>query len=297
MRNIFKTLGIILLLLAIYFVAQLIVSILIMLSHLMPIIFSMVTSTSGIDMVVISEEIMSALVNYMPLILFLSILITMLFYYLIYRKRMAEAKLFCPFKSIRPLNFISLIILGLSINFMIEYVLELLSQIDIFYDLFNHYSEISNVLLGGSFILGLLVTGIVAPIFEEILFRGLIFGELKKITSVKLAILIQAIIFGVYHFNFIQSSYAVVIGVILGYVCYKTNSLLSSILLHITFNSFSLIIIKFIPTAFLEKNSTFILAAAIILFFVFGFVFIKNNRNLNQSAVLLDHGNDDLADV
>lgn len=296
MRNVFKTLGIILLLLAIYFVAQLIVSVLIMLSHLIPIIFSMVLSNNAIDMVVISEEIMAALVNYMQLILFLSILITMFFYYLVYRKRMAEVKLFCPLKRIFPLNFVSMIVLGLSINFMIEYVLALLSQIDVFHNLFNHYSEISNVLLGGSFIFSLLVTGIFAPIFEEILFRGLIFGELKKITSVKIAILIQALIFGVYHFNFIQSSYAVVIGVILGYVCYKTNSLLSSILLHITFNSISLIMIKFIPTAFLENNSTFILVAAIILFFVFGVVFIKNNKNVNPYAVLLDHRNDDLSD-
>ena len=79
----------------------------------------------------------------------------------------------------------------------------------------------------------------VAPIFEEIFMRGIILAGLLKKYSPKKAIIISAIIFGVWHFNIHQSVNATLIGLVLGIIYYKTNSLILCIVLHMTNNIFA----------------------------------------------------------
>ena len=61
-----------------------------------------------------------------------------------------------------------------------------------------------------------LYAGVFAPIGEEILFRGLILRSLQPMGK-KFAILASAILFGLFHGNFIQTPYAFVVGLVLGY--------------------------------------------------------------------------------
>jgi CAAX protease family protein len=78
----------------------------------------------------------------------------------------------------------------------------------------------------------------VAPIFEEIFMRGIILAGLLNKYSPKKAIIISALIFGVWHFNIHQSVNATLIGLVLGIIYYKTNSLILCIVLHMTNNIF-----------------------------------------------------------
>jgi len=80
---------------------------------------------------------------------------------------------------------------------------------------------------------------IVAPIFEEIFMRGIILVGLLKRYSPKKSIIISALIFGIWHFNVVQSVNATLIGLILGVIYYKTNSLILCITLHMTNNIFA----------------------------------------------------------
>lgn len=75
-----------------------------------------------------------------------------------------------------------------------------------------------------------LYAGILAPISEEILFRGLILRSFQPYGK-KFAILASAFLFGIYHGNFIQSPFAFAVGLVLGYVAVE-YSMLWSILLH-----------------------------------------------------------------
>ena len=59
--------------------------------------------------------------------------------------------------------------------------------------------------------------GIVAPITEELLFRGLVLRSIAP-HSKKLAVIGSAILFGLYHANPIQTPYAIIVGLVLGYV-------------------------------------------------------------------------------
>lgn len=75
-----------------------------------------------------------------------------------------------------------------------------------------------------------------APIFEEILFRGMVLGELRRVMPAPLAILIQGILFGIAHLVLIQGIFAAVFGVILGYIYYRTKKLSVTMIAHFVFN-------------------------------------------------------------
>ena len=104
------------------------------------------------------------------------------------------------------------------------------------------YSELMNLLVGGTSITMCLAVGIVAPIVEEIVFRYGALGALEKAFSPKVSLVLQALFFGIIHGNLIQGTYAFVLGLALGYLYNKSNkNLLIPILIHFTVNMSSCI--------------------------------------------------------
>lgn len=91
----------------------------------------------------------------------------------------------------------------------------------------------------GIFILIAVIIG--APLVEELLFRGVLFEELRKEISLKGTIFLTSIVFGIYHFNILQSSNAFFLGLVLAYVYYKTRSIKASIIIHATNNMVAMI--------------------------------------------------------
>lgn len=79
---------------------------------------------------------------------------------------------------------------------------------------------------------------IAAPVVEELLFRGAILKSLLPYGS-KFAIIISSVIFGFVHGNFQQIPFALLAGLVFGYVAVKTDSLFYTIILHIINNSCS----------------------------------------------------------
>lgn len=80
-------------------------------------------------------------------------------------------------------------------------------------------------------------TVILAPVVEEILFRGVTFKLAKKAGAPFMAAnILQALMFGVYHANLVQGAYAFVLGLVLGYAAQKYGSLYPAILLHLAYN-------------------------------------------------------------
>ena len=77
--------------------------------------------------------------------------------------------------------------------------------------------------------------GILAPILEELLFRKLLIDRLHGYGELP-AILISALLFGLFHQNFSQFFYAFGIGIVLGYLYCRTGSYLVTTLLHMVFN-------------------------------------------------------------
>ena len=87
---------------------------------------------------------------------------------------------------------------------------------------------------------GILVIFIVAvvgaPIVEELLFRGVLFEEIRNECSIKTTIFLTALVFGIYHFNIIQTPNTFFMGLVLAYVYYKTGTIRAPIIIHATNN-------------------------------------------------------------
>lgn len=91
-------------------------------------------------------------------------------------------------------------------------------------------------------VLMIFCVGIFGPLVEEVLFRGMVFGKLRRAFSFLPAALISSAIFGLYHMNLVQGIYAGVFGLILAYVFEKTETIWGCYLLHAFFNLSSYII-------------------------------------------------------
>lgn len=86
---------------------------------------------------------------------------------------------------------------------------------------------------------------ILPPLVEETVFRGLIMHYLKKAgVCFWIANFIQALLFGVYHGNLIQGIYAFCVGVLLGYLAGRYDSLIIPIMVHALFNFFGTVLVE-----------------------------------------------------
>ncbi len=103
--------------------------------------------------------------------------------------------------------------------------------------------NISNLLLSEDLFQVILAVVIMAPIIEELIFRLLVYGELRKALGVKISIILQAILFGLYHANLYQFSYAFIIGLIFGYIFHKTENITVTIIAHMINNLISVLIV------------------------------------------------------
>ena len=86
-----------------------------------------------------------------------------------------------------------------------------------------------------SFLDGLLIIGngvIVAAIAEEMLFRGLIQRSLERTHDIATAIVLSAIIFAMFHFNIWWMIQITMLGLVLGYLTWHSESIWPAILIH-----------------------------------------------------------------
>ena len=65
---------------------------------------------------------------------------------------------------------------------------------------------------------GLLLFGVVSPLAEEVVFRGVIYNRLKKYFPVWIAILTSAVLFGGYHGNLVQGIYGFLLGTVIAWL-------------------------------------------------------------------------------
>ena len=88
-----------------------------------------------------------------------------------------------------------------------------------------------------SFMITLVVAGVLGPVTEELIYRGVIFGFLEKKVNSVYALIMSSLLFGIVHLSFVQSVYATVMGLIAGIVYMKTRKLIWPVIIHITINT------------------------------------------------------------
>ncbi len=119
------------------------------------------------------------------------------------------------------------------------------------------YQNTSAVFYDPPFLIQVLCLGIIIPVSEELLFRGLLFKRCRGLMGFWPAALSISILFGFSHNNLVQFLYAMGLGLLLAYVCEKYGSLKAPVLLHMTANLTSLVIteigfLDWVCTAFMR---------------------------------------------
>jgi CAAX protease family protein len=91
-------------------------------------------------------------------------------------------------------------------------------------------------------ILGVMAFAVVNPVWEEMLFRGVLLTELASVWGVRAAVVLQAVLFGVAHFAGFPSGAVGMImaaswGVVLGIMRVRSGGILITYLVHVTANA------------------------------------------------------------
>lgn len=134
---------------------------------------------------------------------------------------------------------------------------------------------------------GFLSIAVFAPACEEFVFRGAVEGTLLKTTSPWAAILISALLFGIIHMNPIQIPFAFIIGILLGWLFYKTGSLIPGILAHFINNAIGFMTMVTVNDSnittekLLGKPLTYSLMAVSVILFVI--LVIGLNKTIGNS--------------
>lgn len=84
------------------------------------------------------------------------------------------------------------------------------------------------------------MTAVGAPVFEELFFRGALLGVLERRHRPRVALVIQAVVFALLHFQPVQTPALVVVGLVTGYAAQRTGSLVPAIAAHAGFNTVAL---------------------------------------------------------
>ena len=143
-----------------------------------------------------------------------------------------------------PLIYLITIILLLFVGLLNQYLLTNFFDIEIKpQEILEKFKELENSFEISIFVIG---SAVVAPIYEELLFRGIIFPKLIQKTNFTIALLLSSLIFAVLHFHLSALLPLFVLSIILSITDLYTSTIWASISLHALFNLISIIAVKFI---------------------------------------------------
>ena len=96
-------------------------------------------------------------------------------------------------------------------------------------------NPVEDVVLGGGILPMAIVTALLAPVFEELVFRKFLIDRMRCYGE-RIAVITSALMFGLIHGNLSQLFYAFAVGLVLGYVYLRSGKLRYTIALHMVIN-------------------------------------------------------------
>lgn len=117
-------------------------------------------------------------------------------------------------------------------------------SISLFYNMLTLKLQ-TNQVLDLNFYLVFIYVVILAPIFEELVFRYITLRKAKEMYSEKRAVILVSLVFALMHDGIISIIYAFLIGLVFCYVYKKYKNILYPMVLHISANMMSMFITEF----------------------------------------------------
>lgn len=148
-----------------------------------------------------------------------------------------------------------LVLLGLGLQISLSFIINLIAALKP--EWFIEYGEVMDQLGMGNSIISVIYIGFIAPFSEEFIFRGVIFKKARKAMPYVAANILQALMFGIYHGVLIQGIYAFLLGMFLGLVCYKKQTIFAAVCLHMVIN-ISGLLLGYVDTTSFFFSSEFV---------------------------------------
>lgn len=240
-RNILKSIGLIILALAIYNVVSDIVV--------------------GFGYSFFTEEQIEALSYYFfdTVICIVTCILLFAVYYFTYRKKaslvLADTKM--PKWLIVPFAIIVTLGMGLVSSLWLDFAYTQLANVPFVAQSVESFDSAWSTIGEDPYIWVCLSVVIFGPIAEELLFRGIIHNSIKKVCNPYVAIVLSGLMFGIWHGEFVQTVYTTFFGIALAVVYEYSGSLWVPIGMHIL-NNFT----STLPPA-LDTTSTYLLITRI----------------------------------
>lgn len=210
-------------------------------------------------------------------------------YFIWYRKLKRSDKALVKAKQIKVKDACFILILGLGDLFITYGIMNLLNVIITRYypQVISNYNSMMSYIDDGNLMLLVLRSVILGPIYEELVFRGVILKKANYIKPFYKANIFQALLFAISHLSWIQFLYVFPGALLYGYVTFKYRTLFPSVFLHIFNNASALLISKYLDKV--EKPSYistgFFVALTLvgILLFTLDFYFMRRNTAINEN--------------
>lgn len=145
-----------------------------------------------------------------------------------------------------------LLLAGASIGAVLG--LNLLLELSGIVDNSGAYQAVAADQYSASFLLGLIGYGVISPIAEELLFRGIIHNYMRRFINVKMALLLSSALFGIYHMNIVQGIYGFLMGCLIAYAYEYFGEFKLAVAVHMASNilMFCLSYTPIVNTAFVS---------------------------------------------
>lgn len=233
MKKFFSNLGKALLYFGTYLGAQFAVSFVVSLVISVFVSISMVKPDGSFDMEAYMEKANAAVGAAIYYILIAAGIITLAAFWIVTLIRKKNLMKEVSLVKFNPVAAIPVLFAGIAFNFLISYGLSVIPFPQSWVD---SYAAKSGELLGGTGIAMWIALVIMAPLVEEITFRGFVYSRLKNGMAKWIAVILTSLIFGIAHGSIIWLIYTFVFGLVLIYILERGGSLWLSILFHMGFN-------------------------------------------------------------
>lgn len=203
-----------------------------------------------------------------------------------FRTKIFQTKYNRDYLKKRKISFseiVKLLVVGIGLMGLINITVALMMYLSKFFpqivSSLEVYNKASEELMKGNMMLSVLAITIFAPISEELMLRGTLFTENERLLPYKWAIILNGIVFGVFHFNLFQGAYALIGGIVICAVYYYTESIYASILLHMINNTFSVVISS--NEAVVQSFSS-VFGIVMLVCMILMFVFLKDFKKKRE---------------
>ena len=227
------------------------------------------------------------------------LLISLLFIIVLYLLYLKEMKIIFTYKKLNFFFIVKSLIYILSIG-MIYYIIYFIFDNAFLFNFFKYFNDIlsgkKNITIYDILILEkslrpcfepfmFIATVIISPIFEEILYRGLMYNKLKEISNAFIGVLISSILFAFLHipkYGFgINTFFLFLVGILLAYCYEKTDNIYVPILVH-SINNFFIFLFNYVYFYFLIIIYFIIFIAGIIIAIQEIKKYLKRRQILNE---------------